>query len=133
MKSNNTLNSQFPPMDSLFIMAPSTLTSLRKNVSLCSLDLPIVHVSCRSEIAILCCSQINSFCCKTQWLFYCFMVAQTVKRLPTMWEIRVRSLGREDPLNKEMATHSSILAWKIPWTEEFSWLLSMGSQRVRHD
>ena len=133
MKSNNTLNSQFPPMDSLFIMAPSTLTSLQKNVSLCSLDLPIVHVSCRSEIAILCCSQINSFCCKTQWLFYCFMVAQTVKRLPTMWEIRVRSLGREDPLNKEMATHSSILAWKIPWTEEFSWLLSMGSQRVRHD
>ena len=133
MKSNNTLNSQFPPMDSLFIMAPSTLTSLQKNVSLCFLDLPIVHVSCRSKIAILCCSQINSFCCKTQWLFYCFMVAQTVKRLPTMWEIRVRSLGREDPLNKEMATHSSILAWKIPWTEEFSWLLSMGSQRVRHD
>ena len=61
------------------------------------------------------------------------MVVQTVKRLPTMWEIQVRSLGREDPLNKEMATHSSILAWKIPWTEEFSWLLSMGSQRVGHD
>ena len=42
----------------------------------------------------------------------------------------VRSLGREDPLEKEMATHSSILAWKIPWTEEIGWLLSMGSQRV---
>ena len=45
-------------------------------------------------------------------------MAQTVKRLPTMWETRVQSLGWEDPLEKEMATHSSILAWKIPWTEE---------------
>ena len=46
---------------------------------------------------------------------------------------RVRSLGQEDPLEKEMATHSSPLAWKIPWTEERSMLQSMGSQRVRHD
>ena len=46
------------------------------------------------------------------------LVAQTVKRLPAMWEIRVRSLGLEDPLEKEMATHSSTLAWKIPGTEE---------------
>ena len=61
------------------------------------------------------------------------LVAQTVKRLPTMWETRVRSLGQEDPLEKEMATYSSILAWKIPWTEELGWLLSMGSQRVGHD
>ena len=45
-------------------------------------------------------------------------MAQTVKRQPTMRETRVRSLGQEDPLEKEMATHSSILAWKIPWTEE---------------
>ena len=45
-------------------------------------------------------------------------VAQTVKRLPTMWETRVQFLGREDPLEKEMAPHSSTLAWKIPWTEE---------------
>ena len=45
----------------------------------------------------------------------------------------VQSLGGEDPLEKEMATHSSILAWKIPWTEEPGWLLSMGSQRVGHD
>ena len=61
------------------------------------------------------------------------LVAQTVKHLPTMQETRVRSLGWEDPLEKEMATHSSILAWKIPWTEENGWLLSMGSQRVGHD
>ena len=50
-----------------------------------------------------------------------------------MWETWVRSLGREDPLEKEMATHSSILAWKIPWTEEPCWPQSMGLQRVRHD
>ena len=62
-------------------------------------------------------------------------MAQTVKlkRLPTMWEAWVQSLGREDPLEKEMATHSNILAWKIPWTEEPSRLQSMGSQRVRHN
>ena len=56
-----------------------------------------------------------------------------VKRLPTMWETGVQSLGQEDPLEKEMATHSSILAWKIPWTEEPGRLQSMGSQRVGHD
>ena len=56
-----------------------------------------------------------------------------VKCLPTMRETCVQSLGREDPLEKEMATHSSILAWKIPWTEEPGRLQSMGSQRVRHD
>jgi len=61
------------------------------------------------------------------------LVAQTVKRLPTVWETWVQSLGREDPLEKEMATHSSILAWKIPWMEEIGWLLSMGLQRVGHD
>ena len=61
------------------------------------------------------------------------LVAQTVKRLPTMWEARVQSLGQEYLLEKEMAAHSSILAWKIPWTEEPGWLQSMGSQRVRHD
>ena len=60
-------------------------------------------------------------------------MAQTVKCLPTMRETLVRSLGWEDPLEKEMATHSSILAWKIPWTEELGWLLSMGSQRVGYD
>ena len=60
-------------------------------------------------------------------------VAQKVKHLPTVWETWVRSLGQEEPLEKEMATHSSTLAWKIPWTEERSRLQSMGSQRVGHD
>ena len=56
-----------------------------------------------------------------------------VKHLPTMRETRVRSLGREDPLEKEMATHPSTLAWKIPRTEERGRLQSIGSQRVGHD
>ena len=56
-----------------------------------------------------------------------------VKCLPTIQETWVRSLGQEDPLEKEMATHFSILAWKIPWTEEPGRLQSMGSQRVSHD
>ena len=56
-----------------------------------------------------------------------------VKHLPTMWETQVRSLGWEDPLEKEMATHSSTLAWKIPWTEEGGRLQSVGLQRVGHD
>ena len=60
-------------------------------------------------------------------------MAQMVKHLPTMWETWVQSLGREDPLEKEMATHSSMLAWKIPWTEESGRLQSIGSQRVGHD
>ena len=61
------------------------------------------------------------------------LVAQMVKRLSTMQETRVRSLGQEDSLEKEMATHSSTLAWKILWTEEPGRLQSMGSQRVGHD
>ena len=61
------------------------------------------------------------------------LVAQTVKRLPTMQETRVQSLSREDLLEKAMATHSSTLAWKIPWTEEPGRLQAMGSQRVGHD
>ena len=56
-----------------------------------------------------------------------------VKKLPAMQEAQVRSLGLEDPLEKEMATHSSILAWRIPWTEEPGRLQSMGLQRVRHN
>ena len=60
-------------------------------------------------------------------------MAQTVKRLSTVREIWVRSLGEEDTLEKEMATHSSTLAWKIPWTEEPDRLQSMGLQRVGHD
>ena len=61
------------------------------------------------------------------------LVALTVKRLPTMQETRVQCLGQEDLLEKEMATHSSILAWKISWTEKPGRLQSMGSQRVGHD
>ena len=61
------------------------------------------------------------------------LVAQTIKCLLTMRETQVRSLGQEDPLEKEMATHSSTLAWKIPWIEEHNRLQSMGSQRVGHD
>ena len=60
-------------------------------------------------------------------------MAQRVKRLPTMRETCVRSLGQEDPLEKEMTTHSSTLVWKIPWTEKSGRLQSMGSQRVRDD
>ena len=61
------------------------------------------------------------------------MVTQMVKSLPAVWETWVRSLGQEDPLEEEMATHSSILAWEIPWTEEPGRVQSMTSQRVRHN
>ena len=64
---------------------------------------------------------------------YGSQVAQMVKYRPAMWEARVRSLHQEDPLEKGMATHSSILAWRIPWTEEPGGLLSMGSQRIGHN
>ena len=60
-------------------------------------------------------------------------MAQTVKNLPAMQEAWVQSLGQEDPLEKGRSTHSSILVWRIPWTEEPGGLQSMGSQRVRHD
>ena len=61
------------------------------------------------------------------------LVAQMLKRLPAPWETWVQSLGQEDPLEKEMATHSSILAWRIPWKEEPGVLQSTGLQRVGHD
>ena len=76
---------------------------------------------------------VFSFNTNIYWHLGASPVAQRVKRLPTMRETWVRSLGQEDPLEKEMATHSSILAWKIPWTEKPGRLQSMGSQRVRHD
>ena len=62
-----------------------------------------------------------------------FPIAHMVKNLPVMQETRVPSLGQEDPLEKETATHSSVLAWRIPWTEEPGRIQSMGSQRVRHN
>ena len=61
------------------------------------------------------------------------LVAQMVKNLPAIWETWVRSLGQEDPLEESMAPPSSILVWRIPWTEEPGWLQSMGSQRVGCD
>ena len=60
-------------------------------------------------------------------------MAETVKNLPAVWKTQVQSLRWEDPPEKGMATHSSILVWRIPWTEEPSGLQSMGSQRIRHD
>ena len=60
------------------------------------------------------------------------LVAQMVKNPPAVWETWVQSLGREDPLEKEMAIHSSTLAWEIPWMEELGGLQSVGLQRVRH-
>ena len=66
-------------------------------------------------------------CCKAS------LEAQMVKNLPALQETQVQSLGQEDPLEEEMATHSSILAWRIPWTEEPGGLQSMGLQRVGHD
>ena len=81
----------------------------------------------------------GSFWCLKLQQRYCsllcevYTAAQRVKRLPAMWETRVRFLGQEDPLEKAMAIHSSTRAWKIPWTEEPDMLQSMGSQRVGHD
>ena len=66
-------------------------------------------------------------------LIFKISLGQRLKRLPPMQETWVRSLGQEDTLEKEMVTHSSILAWRIPWTEEPGRLQSMGSQRVGHD
>ena len=77
--------------------------------------------------------EFKSNLCVYVYVFQYPLVAQTVKHLPEMQETRVRFLGREDSLEKEMATHSSILAWEISWTEEPGGLQSMGSQEVRHD
>ena len=70
---------------------------------------------------------------KVGTIIWASLVAQTVKNLPAMQEIKVQSLDWEDPLEKGMATHSSILTWIIPWTEEPGGLQSMGLQRVRYN
>ena len=62
-----------------------------------------------------------------------FAGGSVVNNQPAVWETQVRSLGQDDPLEEGMATHSSLLAWRIPWTEEPGGLRSIGSQRVRHD
>ena len=69
------------------------------------------------------------FCCI--FIYKRYSVAQIVKNLPAMWETRVRSLGREDPLENGMTTHSGILAWRIPWTEKSGGLQSIGLQKFR--
>ena len=74
-----------------------------------------------------------NFCPYSLKIMWTSLVAQTVKRLSTMQETRVRALDWGDPLEKEMAIHSSTIAWKIPWTEEPGRLQSVGSQRVGHD
>ena len=73
------------------------------------------------------------FICKLHINFKVSLLAQMVKNLPAMQETWVQSLGQEDPLEKRMATRYSILAWKVPWTEEPGGLQSMGSQRVGQD
>ena len=77
--------------------------------------------------------EFKSNLCVYVYVFQYSLVAQTVKHLPEMQETRVRFLGWEDSLEKEMATHSSTLAWKTPWMEEPDRLQSLGSQRAGHD
>ena len=69
----------------------------------------------------------------TQGLAWGFPGGSVVKKLPAVQEMQILSVGREDSLEKEMATHPGILSWRIPWTEEPAMLLSMGLQRIRHD
>ena len=75
----------------------------------------------------------HNWATELNWTEWASLVAQTVKNLPAMWETWVHALGCEDPLEKGKATHSSILDWRIWWTEEPVGLQFMGSQRVRHD
>ena len=83
--------------------------------------------TCVDKVMSLLFNTLSRFVCRAS------LVAQTVKRLPAMRETQVRFLGREDPLEKKMAIHSTTLAWKIPWTEEPDRLQSMGSRRIGHD
>ena len=84
-------------------------------------------------VTIMCIWYIYLYCIIVLITQLSSLVAQMVKHLPTVRETQVQSLGWEDLLEKEMATHSSILAWKIPWMEEPGRLQSMGLQRVGHD
>ena len=84
-------------------------------------------------VALKCSELVVSIKKQIRYFSYLTLVAQMVKHLPTMRETGVRSLGWEVPLKKELAPHSSTLAWKIPWTKEPGRLQSMESQRVRHD
>ena len=88
---------------------------------------------CRTKIPHATCWPKNKNKKHTERLLSATNMVQTVKNLPAMWEMCVQSLNWEDSLEKGMATHSSVLAWRILWTEEPGGLQSMGSQRVRHD
>ena len=76
---------------------------------------------------------LNKYILTTHGSIVASLMAQMVKNLPAMWETQVQSLGRDEPLEKGTATHSSILGWRIPWTEAPGGLQSMGSQRAGHD
>ena len=91
--------------------------------------MPLISVDHHPEVLVL----FPSPPLPVSYLYWASLVAQMVKRPPTMRETQVRSLGREDSLEKEIATHASVLAWKIPWTKEPAGLQSMGLQRVGHD
>ena len=117
-----------------FTSSPTLLCSGKHLFVLCIYD---------SVPVLLCFSLLFFWDTTYRWNIFVFLcltyfsctslVAQRLKRLPPMQETRVRSLGQEDPLEKEMAIHSSILAWRIPWMEKPSRLQSTGSQRVGHD
>ena len=93
------------------------------------LFLTVPGLCCCAWVFSSCISQA-SHCSGFSWAS---LVAQTVKNLPAMQETQVQSLGQEDPLEKGMTIHSSVLAWRIPWIEEPVRILSMGSQRLQHD
>ena len=121
-----TFQSHLPPF-------PSSLTLLVLSIYT-SFPLNYMYVSpslCNFFLTLL--LPQASFHCPFPFTTQTFLVTQTVKRLSTTQETRVRSLHWEDPLEKEMAIHSSTIAWEIPWTEEPGRLQSMGSQRVGHD
>ena len=91
------------------------------------------HGKLKSATTAFCPLHVVMLKCRRHSVGINSLVPQMVKNLPAVQETKVRSLGWEDPLEKEMATHSSILTWKISWTEEPGGLQSMGSQRVVHD
>ena len=112
-------------------------------VTICDFELGWFEIRTEFWISQIACLQcpctpkpkylLKYFIRKLFFLIRASLMAQMVKNLPAMQETRIQSLGREDPLEEGIATHSSILAWRIPWMEEPGGLQSMGPQRVRHD
>ena len=93
----------------------------------------VLKLDCGNDCKTIEIYQESLDCRLTVGEFGASLVVQMVKNLPTIQETQIQSMGQEDPLEKEIATHSSILAWEIPWMEDPSRLQSIGSQRVRHD